>query len=188
MNIEEFFDLDNDNEETKVSVSMLDKIYKMWMEYDDKISKIEFIRDLIKEKFLKTVKELNVPDILSENIINYVSSNRSQENARILKHRLNFEFGEVKWLLKDITYLGEEIYGFGIPFSLNYKRYRIEAPCFKNLTLSNMHSMSLGMFSLYVYNNNHALTQIYSSRSKEEIAEYIKKLSKNDDTSKGDLK
>lgn len=181
MDIEEFFDMDNyDNEETKVSVSMIDEIYDMWMEYDDKISKIEFIRDLIKEKFLKTVKELNDPDMLSENIINYVSSNRSQENARILKHRLNFEFGKVKWVLKDITYLGEEIYGFGIPFLLNGKRYRIESPCFKNLTLNNMHSMSLGRFSLYVYSNSHALTQLYSSRSKEDIAEYIKKLSDGD--------
>lgn len=171
--LEEFFDLDN--EEPKVSV--LDEIYKTWMEYEDKISKMKFIRGLLKEKFLKTVKELNEPDMLSETIFEYVNSNRSQENARTLKYRLNYEFGKVKWLLKDITYLGQEIYGFGIPFSLNYKRYRIEAPCFKNLTLDNMYSTGMGKFSLCVYNNKNTLTQIYSSRSKEDIAEYIKKLS-----------
>ena len=174
MNLEEFIDLDN--KEPRTSCSLLDEIYKTWQEYEDKISKMEFIRDLLKEKFVNTVKELNKPDTLSENILDYIN-NQDKESTRTLKHRLNFEFGKLNWMLKDITCLGAEIYGFGIPFSLNWKKYRIEAPCFKNLNLDNMYSTGGGKFSLYIYNNDRALTQIYSSRSKKDIAEYIKKLS-----------
>lgn len=150
-----------------------ENVERLWSEYEKKAQEMLFMRDVLKEKFIKMVKEKygldNLPHIFLRTM-----KEKSKENINILKHHLNKDFGKQNWDFTNMRYLGYEPYGFCIEFTLNRKRYKIEIPYYENLNVSNMQYTVFGRYCLLERENQHSLKMIMTDFSKEKIAEFIK--------------
>ena len=147
----------------------------LWEDYDKKVDEVMFIRDTLQEKFVSLIKQAYGFSDFPLLIRNYLND-KSKDNARTLKRRLNFKFGKQNWKLDEILMCGNDVYAYQIPFVLNRKKYILQLPVHPHLSIKNIRYAMNGEYALYIRDSKYSITFLYSDYTMEKMNEYIKGL------------